>query len=187
MSSPEGEPDSWTTPDLPDAGRMESNPWVKDYPDYEQIRRITYDDEDRIELTTGLPKNFSEREEDATRWILSMKAYFSINGGTYDEKVKMFVMLNKMSIGKGATFAKGWYLKLTNNNIPHDQKTFEKLDEDFYRAFIPKDLEDQACQELYSLSMEQFKGNFDQYSSAFRLAQACSGINLDSILVDTLQ
>ena len=35
--------------------------------------------------------------------------------------------------------------------------------------------------------MEQFKGDFDQYTSAFRLAQACSGINLDSILVDTLQ
>ena len=35
--------------------------------------------------------------------------------------------------------------------------------------------------------MEQFKGNFNQYASTFRLAQACSGINLDSILVDTLQ
>ena len=35
--------------------------------------------------------------------------------------------------------------------------------------------------------MEQFKGNFDQYASTFRPTQACSGINLDSILVDTLQ
>ena len=35
--------------------------------------------------------------------------------------------------------------------------------------------------------MEQFKGDFDQYTSAFRLAQACSRIDLDSILVDTLQ
>ena len=35
--------------------------------------------------------------------------------------------------------------------------------------------------------MEQFNSDFDWYTSAFRLAQACSRINLDSILVDTLQ
>ena len=92
-----------------------------------------------------------------------------------------------MSVGRGATFAEGWYLKLTNHDIPLDQKTFAKLDEDFHWTFVPKDLEDQAHQEVYSLSMEQFKGDFDQYTSAFRLAQACSRIDLDSILVDTLQ
>ena len=36
-------------------------------------------------------------------------------------------------------------------------------------------------------TMEQFKGDFDQYASAFRPAQAHSRIDLDSILVDTLQ
>ena len=40
---------------------------------------------------------------------------------------------------------------------------------------------------VYSLSMDQFNSDFDQYASAFRLAQAQSGIDLDSILVDTLQ
>ena len=35
--------------------------------------------------------------------------------------------------------------------------------------------------------MEQFHGDYDQYATAFRLAQACSRINLDNILVDTLQ
>ena len=62
-----------------------------------------------------------------------------------------------------------------------------RLDEDFHQTFIPKDLEDWAHQEVYSLSMEQLKGDFDQYTSAFRLAQACSRINLDSILIDALQ
>ena len=42
------------------------------------------------------------------------------------------VTLNKMSVGRGATFAEGWYLKLTNHDIPLDQKTFAKLDEDFH-------------------------------------------------------
>ena len=35
--------------------------------------------------------------------------------------------------------------------------------------------------------MDQFNGDFDQYTTTFRLAQVQSGINLDSILVDTLQ
>ena len=76
------------------------------------------------------------------RWILAMKAYFIINKETYDEKAQTLVTLNKMSTGRGATFAEGWYLKLTNNGISLEQKTFEKLDKDFHQAFIPKDLED---------------------------------------------
>ena len=35
--------------------------------------------------------------------------------------------------------------------------------------------------------MDQFNGYFDQYTTAFKLAQACSGIDIDSILVDALQ
>ena len=35
--------------------------------------------------------------------------------------------------------------------------------------------------------MNQFNGNFDQYATAFKLAQACCGININSILVDALQ
>ena len=35
--------------------------------------------------------------------------------------------------------------------------------------------------------MDQFNGDFNQYTTDFRLAQVHSGINLDSILMDTLQ
>ena len=122
-------------------------------PELEQIRRITYDEEE-VELTAGLSKDFSGKEEDAMRWILAMTAYFIINEDTYNEKAQILIMLNKMSTGRGATFAEGWYLKLTNNDIPSDQKTFLKLNKDFHRAFIQKDLEDRACQEVYSLTME---------------------------------
>ena len=79
-------------------------------PEPEWIRRVTYDEEEGVELTAGLPKDFSRREEDATRWILAMKAYFIINGDTYDEKAWILVTLNKMSTRKGATFVEGWYL-----------------------------------------------------------------------------
>ena len=63
MSSSEGERSPWHTPNLPDAGRMESDLRVEEHPEYEQIRRITYDDnEDRVELTTGLPGDFSGKK-----------------------------------------------------------------------------------------------------------------------------
>ena len=32
-----------------------------------------------------------------------------------------------------------------------------------------------------------YHNNFDEYSTTFKLAQACCGVNDDSILVDTLQ
>ena len=35
--------------------------------------------------------------------------------------------------------------------------------------------------------MDQFNGDFNQYATAFRLAQVHSRVDLDSILVDTLQ
>ena len=35
--------------------------------------------------------------------------------------------------------------------------------------------------------MDQFNGDFDKYSTAFKLAQACCGVDDDSILVDALQ
>ena len=127
MSSPEGEQDPWCTPNLPDVGRMESDPWVVEYPELEKIRRITYDNDEGIELTAGLPDDFSGKEEDVMRWILAMKPYFIINKDTYNEKAQTLVTLNKMSTGRGATFVEGWYLRLVNNDIPLDQKTFKKL------------------------------------------------------------
>ena len=49
------------------------------------------------------------------------------------------------------------------------------------------DVKDQACQTVYSLTIDQLNGDFDQYATAFRLAQAYSRGDLDSILVDALQ
>ena len=140
------------------------------------------------ELKVGLPNNFSGKEEDTMRWLLAMKAYFWMNDHIYkDEKNIVLVFLNKMSKERGGTFAEGWYMKLVNPAIPDLEKMFDKLCKAFEETFIPKDIKDQACQTIYSLSMDQFNGNFDQYSTTFKLAQAHSRINIDSILVDTLQ
>lgn len=87
-------------------------------------------------------------------------------------------MLKKMSIGQGTTFTEGWYLKLQNDEIPLSEKTLEIL----------RELVDWAHQKLYFLSMDQdHYGNFDNYVTAFRLAQAQSSITVNNILIDTLQ
>ena len=39
--------------------------------------------------------------------IQAMMAYFIINKDIYNDKAKVLVTLNKMSNGRGATFAKG--------------------------------------------------------------------------------
>ena len=57
-----------------------------------------------------------------------MKAYFGMNDEIYKyEKNIVLVFLNKMSKGRGGTFAKGWYLKLINTAIPESENTFKKL------------------------------------------------------------
>ena len=140
------------------------------------------------EFKAGLPDDFSGKEKDAMRWLLAMKAYFGMNDHIYkDEKNIVLVFLNKMSKGRGGTFTKGWYMKLINPGIPDLEKTFNRLCKAFEETFILKDIKDQACQMIYSLSMDQFNGNFDQYSTAFKLAQVHSGIDINSILVDALQ
>ena len=186
----EGQTPSWTPNPPQDAGSMEPNPLMNTgAPEPKWIRRITYGEEG-AELTAGLPEDFSGEGGDATRWILAMAAYFTISEATYaqyDNKTKMLVMLNKMSKGRGATFSEGWDYKIFDKSLPCEQKTFRRLSMDFHWAFILKDLQDWAWQELYSLSMDQFDGDFNEYTSTFWLAQAHSRINLDSILVDALQ
>ena len=117
-----------------------------------------------------------------------MKAYFVINEKVYTEDATtILIFLSKLSKGRGATFAEGWYMKLANPGIPDSEKTFKKLCKAFEEAFVLKNLKDQACQTVYSLSMDQFNGDFDEYSTAFKLAQAHCGVDDDSILVDALQ
>ena len=117
-----------------------------------------------------------------------MKAYFIINKRIYTkDATTVLIFLNKLSKGRGATFAKGWYMKLANPGIPDSEKTFKKLCRAFEEAFVPKDLKDQACQTVYSLNMDQFNRDFDEYSTTFKLAQVCCRVNNDSILIDALQ
>ena len=63
----------------------------------------------------------------------------------------------------------------------------DKLFTTFKETFIPRDIQDQARQDLYSLSMKQLNGDFDKYSVAFKLAQAHSEIYDDHLLIDALQ
>ena len=136
----------------------------------------------------GLPDDFSGKNDNATQWLLAMKACFVINARIYtDEKTTILVFLNKLSKGRGATFAKGWYMKLANPAIPDSEKTFKKVCTTFKEAFVPKDIKDRAHQTMYSLTMKQFDGDFDKYSTTLKLAQACCRVDDNSILVDALQ
>ena len=91
------------------------------------------------EFKAGLPEDFSGRNDDATRWLLAMKAYFVINEKVYTEDATtILIFLNKLSKGRGATFTKGWYMKLANHGIPDSEKTFKKLCKAFEEASSPK-------------------------------------------------
>ena len=76
----------------------------------------------------GLPEDFSGKNDDATHWLLAMKAYFIINEKVYTKDMTtILIFLNKLSKGRGATFAEGWYMKLANPGIPNSKKTFKSM------------------------------------------------------------
>ena len=79
------------------------------------------------------------------RWLLAMKACFGMNNKIYkDDKTIMLVFLNKLSKGRGGTFAEGWYMKLVDPTIPKSKKTIKKLCKAFEETFILKDIKDWA-------------------------------------------
>ena len=91
----------------------------------------------------GLPEDFSGKNDDATRWLLAMKAYFVMTNEVYrDDSTTVLIFLNKMSKGRGGTFTKGWYLKLANPTIPDSEKTFKKICKAFEEAFFLKDIKE---------------------------------------------
>ena len=95
------------------------------------------------EFKARLPEDFSGKNDDATCWLLAMKAYFVMNSAVYtDDATIILTFLNKMSKGRGGTFAEGWYLKLANLVIPDLEKTFKKICKAFEEAFILKDIKD---------------------------------------------
>ena len=60
------------------------------------------------EFKAGLPEDFSGKNVDTMRWLLAMKAYFVINEKVYTEDATtVLIFLNKLSKGRGATFAEG--------------------------------------------------------------------------------
>ena len=156
----------------------------KDYKDPEpMIGRIS-----NQPILVGEPDNFSGKGEDTTRWLMAMKAYFKMHQDYYDNERRITtVFLNKLTTGRAGTFAEGWYVKLTNPSISDSETMVDKLFTTFKETFIPRDIQDQAHQDLYSLSMKQLNGDFDKYSVAFKLAQAHSEIYDDHLLIDALQ
>ena len=106
-----------------------------------------------------------------------MKAYFMINAAHYPTNDhKVMTTLNKMSEGRGALFAEGWYYKINDVNIPAEEKTFDKLEEDFQQTFTPTGIKDDARRQLERLKQRTADTNgFSSYVSDFRLAAAKAG------------
>ena len=72
-----------STMDLDLSDKEETESSEEDYKDPEptRIRRITNEP-----TLLGEPDNFSGKGEDATRWLMAMKAYFLLNEDFYDDE-----------------------------------------------------------------------------------------------------
>jgi len=118
-----------------------------------------------------------------------MSAYFNMCGTRYTNKQMKLILLNKMSKGQGANFSEGWLSKITNNEVPEDDKTKELIVQDFEKVFLPTDKTSRARAALADLQMEgpPFRGDFHRFRSAFELEAGKSGIVDENILKDMLR
>ena len=129
------------------------------------IGRIENDKEELLVESSS----FSGEGGDARRWLLAMKAFFWVNKEIFiDQRKAVMAFLNKLNKGRAVHFAEGWYAKLLD---PEEEISAEECLEAFEKAFALRDIQDRAQQDLNSLTMKQFNGDFDQYSVAFKLAQ----------------
>ena len=121
-----------------------------------------------------------------------MKAYFALNSTLYSSnKGKVTTTLNKMSEGQGANFAKMWYDKLTDPNVPNAKKTFEKFAQNFKSTFYPFDTKATALLDLSKLIQKcikrpdgTFDNSFQQYITDFQNLSCKAGITDDITLIN---
>ena len=128
------------------------------------------------ELKATLPTDFSGKNDNATRWIKAMKAYFTLNTTLYSsDAAKIMTTLNKMSGGRGAPYAETWYDKMADSTIPNTKKTFNKFTVDFESTFYPFDTKITTHNQLRALRQWSFKEKdgstndvFQQYITNFQ-------------------
>ena len=102
------------------------------------IGRIENDEEDLL----AEPSNFSGEGKDARRWLLAMKAFFWVNKEIFiDQQKAVTAFLNKLNKGRAVHFTERWYVKLLN---PKEEISAKECLETFEKAFVPRDIQDQA-------------------------------------------
>ena len=127
-------------------------------------------------LKAALSADFSGKNNDTTRWIKAMKAYFTLNSTFYSsDTAKIMTTLNKMSGERGASYAETWYDKMADSSIANSKKTFDKFTLDFESTFYPFDTKVTAHNQLLSLRQMSFKekngdtnNGFQQYITDFQ-------------------
>ena len=144
------------------------------------------------ELKAALPSDFSGKSSDASWWIKAMKAYFVLNSTLYaSDNDKVMTTLNKMSEGRGASFAEMWYDRMADTSLPNNQKTFDKFTENFETTFYPFDTKATARLDLSKLIQKTTRhpdgttnDGFQQYITDFQNLASKAGITDNVTLID---
>ena len=144
------------------------------------------------ELKVALPADFLGKSSDVPQWIKAMKAYFALNSVLYtSNNNKIMTMLNKMSEGYGASFAKMWYDKMADTTTSNTQKTFKRFSNNFETTFYPFDIKATTCLDLFKLVQKTIhllngtiNEGFQKYITNFQNLASNATITDDIILID---
>ena len=144
------------------------------------------------ELKAALSADFSGKSSNTPQWIKAIKAYFAINPTLYSsDNDKVMTTLNKISEGRGASFAEMWYDKMADSSIHSSEKTFDKFMENFKITFYPFDTKATAHLDLSKLVQKTThlpngttNDGFQQYITDSQNLTSKAGITDDITLID---
>src|SRR5258707_3935236 len=81
-----------------------------------------------------------------------------------------------MSKGRGKAFSEGWHIKLTDETVADNQKTYAKIKELFMITFSPYNTKETAWSEMSQIRQSHKEKGFNDYLSEFSLLAVRSGI-----------
>src|SRR5258707_5899639 len=81
-----------------------------------------------------------------------------------------------MSKVRGKAFSEGWHIKLTDETVPGNQKTYAKIKEAFMITFCPYNTKETTRSEMSRIRQSHKEKGFDDYLSEFSIVAVRYGI-----------
>jgi hypothetical protein len=133
-----------------------------------------------VELRAGAPVAFDSNIRKASRWLHSIKVYFTVNAAVYstDEK-KVVTALTYMTEGMAASWSDIFYQVCEGRTAKYG--TWANFEKEFWEMFIPTDASIVALNKIQKL--KQLQKSLTSYITEFHSFIAVANVKESHVLI----